>query len=44
MEKRKTNVLLVTIALFVATFMTAIEGTIVSTAMQQSLATYTVCA
>ena len=33
MEKRKTNVLLVTIALFVATFMTAIEGTIVSTAM-----------
>lgn len=30
---RKTNVLLVTIAIFVATFMTAIEGTIVSTAM-----------
>lgn len=31
--QKKTNVLLVTIALFVATFMTAIEGTIVSTAM-----------
>lgn len=32
MEK-KTNVVLVTIAVFVASFMTAIEGTIVSTAM-----------
>ena len=32
MEK-KTNTVLVTIAIFVATFMTAIEGTIVSTAM-----------
>lgn len=31
--KRKTNVKLVTISVFVATFMTAIEGTIVSTAM-----------
>ncbi|KRO21569.1 hypothetical protein IV88_GL001358 [Pediococcus argentinicus] len=33
MQKRKTNVVVVTIAIFVATFMTAIEGTIVSTAM-----------
>ncbi|WEV60053.1 MDR family MFS transporter [Streptococcaceae bacterium ESL0729] len=33
MQKRKTNVLMVTIAVFVATFMTAIEGTIVTTAM-----------
>ncbi|KAF1306059.1 MDR family MFS transporter [Candidatus Enterococcus willemsii] len=31
--ERKTNVLLVTIAIFVATFMTAVEGTIVTTAM-----------
>ncbi|WP_206912917.1 drug resistance transporter, EmrB/QacA family protein [Enterococcus sp. DIV0840] len=31
--ERKTNVKLVTISVFVATFMTAIEGTIVSTAM-----------
>lgn len=31
--KRKTNVMVVTIAVFVATFMTAVEGTIVSTAM-----------
>lgn len=30
---RKTNVKLVTIAIFVATFMTAVEGTIVTTAM-----------
>lgn len=30
---KKTNVLLVTIAVFVATFMTAVEGTIVTTAM-----------
>lgn len=32
-KKRETNVLVVTIAVFVATFMTAIEGTIVTTAM-----------
>ena len=32
-KKRETNVLIVTIAVFVATFMTAIEGTIVTTAM-----------
>lgn len=31
--KKQTNTTLVTIAIFVATFMTAIEGTIVSTAM-----------
>ncbi|UQS83867.1 MDR family MFS transporter [Bombilactobacillus thymidiniphilus] len=31
--KKQTNVKLVTIAVFIATFMTAIEGTIVSTAM-----------
>lgn len=31
--ERKTNVTLVTISIFVATFMTAIEGTIVTTAM-----------
>ncbi len=31
--ERKTNVLIVTIAVFVATFMTAVEGTIVTTAM-----------
>ncbi|MDO1605662.1 MDR family MFS transporter [Lactobacillus sp. YT155] len=31
--KRKTNVKVVTVTVFVATFMTAIEGTIVSTAM-----------
>ena len=30
---RKTNVGLVTVAIFVATFMTAVEGTIVTTAM-----------
>ncbi len=30
---RKTNVPVVTVAIFIATFMTAIEGTIVSTAM-----------
>lgn len=33
MKNNKTNVVLVTIALFVATFMSAVEGTIVSTAM-----------
>lgn len=33
MSKRQTNVPLVTIAIFIATFMSAIEGTIVSTAM-----------
>ncbi|MFC6171192.1 MDR family MFS transporter [Loigolactobacillus jiayinensis] len=33
MRKNKTNVLVVTIAIFIATFMSAIEGTIVSTAM-----------
>lgn len=33
MKERKTNVVLVTIAIFIATFMTAIEGTIVTTAM-----------
>ena len=32
-KKRETNVLIVTIAVFVATFMTAIEGTIITTAM-----------
>ncbi|MFC6316261.1 MDR family MFS transporter [Lapidilactobacillus achengensis] len=32
-KKKETNVVLATIAIFVATFMTAIEGTIVSTAM-----------
>ena len=31
--KKQTNVLIMTIAVFIATFMTAIEGTIVSTAM-----------
>lgn len=33
MTTKKTNLSMVTVALFVATFMTAIEGTIVSTAM-----------
>ncbi len=33
MVKKQTNVLVVTLAVFMATFMTAIEGTIVSTAM-----------
>lgn len=33
MSKSKTNVTLVTVAIFIATFMSAIEGTIVSTAM-----------
>lgn len=33
MKKKQTNVALVTVAIFVATFMSAIEGTIVSTAM-----------
>ena len=33
MEKKQTNVKVVTIAVFVATFMSAVEGTIVSTAM-----------
>lgn len=33
MKQRKTNVALVTTAIFIGTFMTAIEGTIVSTAM-----------
>ncbi|VDG18486.1 MFS transporter [Lactobacillus sp.] [Lactiplantibacillus mudanjiangensis] len=33
MQQRKTNVLAVTIAIYVATFMSAIEGTIVSTAL-----------
>lgn len=32
-NKKQTNVIIVTIAIFVATFMTAVEGTIVSTAM-----------
>ncbi|MGY3779323.1 MDR family MFS transporter [Isobaculum melis] len=32
-KQKQTNVVLVTIAIFVATFMTAVEGTIVSTAM-----------
>ncbi len=32
-NKKQTNVKIVTIAIFVATFMTAVEGTIVSTAM-----------
>ncbi|GKQ42472.1 MFS transporter [Companilactobacillus sp. RD055328] len=32
-QKRETNVKVVTVAVFVATFMTAVEGTIVSTAM-----------
>lgn len=31
--KKQTNVTLVTVAVFVATFMTAVEGTIVTTAM-----------
>jgi EmrB/QacA subfamily drug resistance transporter len=33
MTKKKTNVFLVTVAVFIATFMTAVEGTIVTTAM-----------
>ncbi|MFD1317255.1 MDR family MFS transporter [Loigolactobacillus zhaoyuanensis] len=33
MHKNKTNVMVVTVAIFIATFMSAIEGTIVSTAM-----------
>ncbi|ASG78763.1 MULTISPECIES: MDR family MFS transporter [Lactiplantibacillus] len=33
MQQRKTNVVAVTIAIYVATFMSAIEGTIVSTAL-----------
>ncbi len=33
MRKNKTNVMVVTVAIFIATFMSAIEGTIVSTAM-----------
>ncbi|WP_204123064.1 MDR family MFS transporter [Lacticaseibacillus mingshuiensis] len=33
MTKKNTNVAVVTVAIFIATFMTAIEGTIVSTAM-----------
>ncbi|NLR32818.1 MDR family MFS transporter [Levilactobacillus tujiorum] len=33
MQKKQTNVKIVTIAVFVATFMSAVEGTIVSTAM-----------
>lgn len=33
MQKKQTNIMLVTIAIFVGSFMTAIEGTIVSTAM-----------
>lgn len=33
MVKKQTNVKVVTIAVFVATFMSAVEGTIVSTAM-----------
>ncbi|WP_137626971.1 MDR family MFS transporter [Lactiplantibacillus pingfangensis] len=33
MQQRKTNVIAVTIAIYVATFMSAIEGTIVSTAL-----------
>ena len=32
-KQKQTNVSLVTIAVFIATFMTAVEGTIVSTAM-----------
>ena len=31
--KKETNVTLVTVSIFIATFMTAIEGTIVTTAM-----------
>ncbi len=33
MQKKKTNVVVVTIAIFIATFMTAVEGTIVATAL-----------
>lgn len=33
MQQRKTNVMAVTVAIYVATFMSAIEGTIVSTAL-----------
>lgn len=33
MKRKETNVVIVTVAIFVATFMSAIEGTIVSTAM-----------
>lgn len=33
MQKKQTNVVVVTIAIFVATFMTAVEGTIVATAL-----------
>ncbi|AEV95449.1 MDR family MFS transporter [Pediococcus claussenii] len=33
MKKKETNVVIVTIAIFIATFMSAVEGTIVSTAM-----------
>lgn len=33
MRRKQTNVIVVTIAIFIATFITAIEGTIVSTAM-----------
>ncbi|MDR0921926.1 MAG: MFS transporter [Lactobacillales bacterium] len=33
MKKRQTNIVVVTVAVFVATFMTAVEGTIVTTAM-----------
>ena len=33
MEQKKTNVKIVTLTVFIATFMTAIEATIVSTAM-----------
>ena len=33
MARKKTNVTIVTVAIFIATFMSAIEGTIVSTAM-----------
>ncbi|MEG2709177.1 MAG: MFS transporter, partial [Vagococcus sp.] len=33
MKKKETNVRIITICVFIATFMTAVEGTIVSTAM-----------
>ena len=33
MQKKQTNVVVVTAAIFIATFMTAVEGTIVATAL-----------
>ena len=41
MKQRKTNVALVTAAIFIGTFMTAIEGTIVSTAMPTNYRQFT---